>query len=144
MSGLPQVWAGSLGFWRVFEVVGSFLWGSQPAFLPSRPYFRVCVLVEVFLSTETSLYDRSARECEAKCGIGPWGEGGEGGNESPSLPHEDAPQDPPSHNSAGPVPLRINAGAYRTRAPEYSDPGMSGISGIARDVAQSAQQNCSN
>ncbi len=30
--------------------------GSRPSFLPSRPYFRVCVLVAVNLSTETSLY----------------------------------------------------------------------------------------
>ncbi len=28
----------------------------RPSFLPSRPYFRVCVSVAVFQSTETSLY----------------------------------------------------------------------------------------
>ncbi len=38
-----------LGFWSV-----SF--GFRPCFLPSRAYFRVCVSVEVSLSTETSRY----------------------------------------------------------------------------------------
>ena len=32
-----------------------FSLGSRPAFLPSRPYFGVCVPVAVFLSTDTSL-----------------------------------------------------------------------------------------
>ncbi len=44
-AGLPQV-----GAWPL-----SFFLGSRPALLHSRPYFRVCVLVAVFLSTETSL-----------------------------------------------------------------------------------------
>ncbi len=38
-----------------FCVFRSFSLGSRLAFLSSRPYFRVCVLVTVFLSTETSL-----------------------------------------------------------------------------------------
>ncbi len=34
----------------------SFSFGSWLVFLPSRPYFRVCVSVVVFLSKGTSLY----------------------------------------------------------------------------------------
>ncbi len=40
---------GFRGFWP-------FSLGFRPAFLPSRPYFRVCVSVAVFLMTETSSY----------------------------------------------------------------------------------------
>ena len=40
----------------------SFSLGSQSAFLPFRPYFRVCVLVAVFLSTQTSLYWAGAED----------------------------------------------------------------------------------
>ncbi len=39
-----------LRFWESFSL------GSLPGFRPSRPYFRVCVLVAAFWSTETSLY----------------------------------------------------------------------------------------
>jgi hypothetical protein len=38
-----------------FRSFWSFSLGSQSALLPSRLYFRVCVLVAVFVSTETSL-----------------------------------------------------------------------------------------
>ncbi len=52
-TGPPQVGAGSLSFCG-FPWFWPFSLGSRPAFLPSRPYFRVAVSVEVFLSTETS------------------------------------------------------------------------------------------
>jgi hypothetical protein len=45
---------GSLSFCGI-QGLYLFCLGSRPAFLPSRPYFRLCVLVAVFLSTETSL-----------------------------------------------------------------------------------------
>ncbi len=54
-AGPPQVEAVSLSFCTFLSSFRVSL-GSRPAFLPSRPYFRVCVLVAVFLSTETSLY----------------------------------------------------------------------------------------
>ena len=53
-TGPPQVGAGSLSF-SGFRCFWLFFLGSRPAFLPSRLYFRVCVPVTVFLSTETSL-----------------------------------------------------------------------------------------
>ncbi len=42
-------------FLKVFERFWSFSLGSRPAVLPSRPYFKVCVPVAVFQSTETFL-----------------------------------------------------------------------------------------
>ncbi len=47
-SGIASAGKYILGCW-------SFSLGFRPGFLPSRPYFRVCVSVSVFLSTETSL-----------------------------------------------------------------------------------------
>ncbi len=44
----------------------SFSLGSRPAFLPSRPYFSVRVLVAVFQSTETSLYLCDLRLCDLR------------------------------------------------------------------------------
>ncbi len=51
-TGPPQVGAS----FQSFCEFSGFSLGSRPAFLPSRPYFRVCVRVAVFLS-ETSLHD---------------------------------------------------------------------------------------
>ncbi len=42
-----------------FQGVGSFSLGSRLAFRPCRLYFRVCVFVAVFMSTEIFLYGLS-------------------------------------------------------------------------------------
>ncbi len=49
--------------------------GSRPAFLPSRPCFRACVLAAMFLSTETFLHAhgcRNTRDCSAHLRWGQW------------------------------------------------------------------------
>jgi hypothetical protein len=43
-------------FLSVFVVFCRFLWAPGQVSLPRWPYFRVCVSVVVFLSTETSHY----------------------------------------------------------------------------------------
>ncbi len=49
----PQVGARVHEFLLVFAVFGRFSLGSWPVVLPSRPYFRFCVLVAVLMPTET-------------------------------------------------------------------------------------------
>ncbi len=54
-AGPPQVGAGTLSFLRFPRFLIVVL--GLPAVFPTIPaYFRVCVLLAVFLSTETSLY----------------------------------------------------------------------------------------
>ncbi len=57
LYGTPQVGAGSLGFcgFSMFSVCLVVFLGLRPDLLLSRPHFRVCVLVVVFLLTDTSL-----------------------------------------------------------------------------------------
>ncbi len=52
-TGPPQVGAVRLCFSVGFRCFWPFSLGSWPAFLPSRPYFRVCVLVAVSPSTKS-------------------------------------------------------------------------------------------
>ncbi len=55
MQKPSEVGAGSLSFCS-FCCFWLFSLGFRPGFVPPWAYFRVCVSVAVFLSTETSLY----------------------------------------------------------------------------------------